>query len=215
MITARYHVLRSSSFIPLTRTPVHPLSWLHAFDPAACIGVQRDLCKTADYARGTVRRDAARACGQAVAGVPGESGSGDACRASVILARAQRRDVRPNSWASLRSDSGLPASTLSRYAATAASLTAPASATASSRGPPAGMVGRPATRSVGWRAWPGTPRSLRLYCSLSTAAAGAEPATARQTAPSRRCSADGPGPAVPEMRMSQTRSSFSRCAKRA
>ena len=48
-------------------------------------------------------------------------------RASAILARAQRRDVRPNIWASLRSESGLPAWALSRYAATAASLTAPAS----------------------------------------------------------------------------------------
>jgi hypothetical protein len=44
--------------------------------------------------------------------------------ASVILARAQRRDVRPNIWASLRSESGLPAWALSRYAATAASSTA-------------------------------------------------------------------------------------------
>jgi hypothetical protein len=35
-------------------------------------------------------------------------------RASVILARAQRRDVLPNVWASLRSDSGLPAWALSR-----------------------------------------------------------------------------------------------------
>ena len=42
------------------------------------------------------------------------------CRASAILARAQRREVRPNIWASLRSESGLPAFTLSRYAATAA-----------------------------------------------------------------------------------------------
>ena len=41
VITVRYHFLRSSSFIPLTRTPVHPLSWLHVFDPAACIGVHR------------------------------------------------------------------------------------------------------------------------------------------------------------------------------
>jgi len=40
----------------------------------------------------------------------------------VILARAQRRAVRPNIWASLRSESGLSACTLSRYAATAASL---------------------------------------------------------------------------------------------
>jgi single-stranded DNA-binding protein len=52
----------------------------------------------------------------------GESGSGEDCRASAILARAQRRDVRPNICASRRSDSGLPACTLSRYAATAASL---------------------------------------------------------------------------------------------
>jgi transposase len=44
------------------------------------------------------------------------------CRASAILARAQRRGVRPNIWASLRSESGLPAFTLSRYAATAAGL---------------------------------------------------------------------------------------------
>jgi hypothetical protein len=42
------------------------------------------------------------------------------CRAAEILARAQRREVRPNIWASLRSDSGLPACALSRYAATAA-----------------------------------------------------------------------------------------------
>ena len=65
-------------------------------------------------------------------------------RASVILARAQRRDVRPNIWASLRSDSGLPAWPLSRYAATAASLTA-ASGTAWLRCPLAGMTGRPVT----------------------------------------------------------------------
>jgi hypothetical protein len=45
-------------------------------------------------------------------------------RASAILARAQRREVRPNIPASLRSESGLPAWALSRYAATAASLTA-------------------------------------------------------------------------------------------
>ena len=75
--------------------------------------------------------------------VPGESGSGDACRASAILARAQRRDVRPNIWASRRSDSGLPACTLSRYAATAASLTALASSASSLRCPLAGMPGCP------------------------------------------------------------------------
>jgi hypothetical protein len=61
--------------------------------------------------------------------------------ASVILARAQRRDVRPNIWASLRSDSGLPAWALSRYAATAASSTAPASGTAWSRCPLAEIPG--------------------------------------------------------------------------
>jgi hypothetical protein len=66
-------------------------------------------------------------------------------RASAILARAHRRDVRPNIWASLRSESGLPARALSRYAATAASLTAPASGTAWSRCPLAGMAGGPAT----------------------------------------------------------------------
>ena len=62
-------------------------------------------------------------------------------RASAILARAQRRDVRPNIWASLRSDSGLPAWALRRYAATAASLTAPASGTAWSRCPLAEIPG--------------------------------------------------------------------------
>ena len=77
-------------------------------------------------------------------GVLGESGSGDACRASAILARAQRRDVRPNIWASRRSDSGLPACTLSRYAATAASLPALASSASSSRCPPAGIGDCPA-----------------------------------------------------------------------
>jgi Transposase len=41
--------------------------------------------------------------------VSGEPGNGDACRAPAILARAQRRDVRPNIGASRRSDSGLPA----------------------------------------------------------------------------------------------------------
>jgi hypothetical protein len=41
-------------------------------------------------------------------------------RASAIRARAQRREVRPNIWASLRSESGLPAFALSRYAAIAA-----------------------------------------------------------------------------------------------
>jgi len=65
-------------------------------------------------------------------------------RASAILARAQRRDVCPNIWASLRSESGLPAWALRRYAATAASLTAPASGTAWSRCPLTGMVGGPA-----------------------------------------------------------------------
>ena len=50
------------------------------------------------------------------------SGAGGAWRAPVILARAQRREVRPNIWASRRSESGLPARTLSRYAATAAAL---------------------------------------------------------------------------------------------
>jgi hypothetical protein len=64
-------------------------------------------------------------------------------RASAILARAQRRDVRPNIWASLRSDSGLPAWTLRRYAATAASLTAPTSGAAWSFCPLAGMAGAP------------------------------------------------------------------------
>jgi hypothetical protein len=43
-------------------------------------------------------------------------------RASAILARAQRREVHPNIWASLRSESGLPACALSWYAATAALL---------------------------------------------------------------------------------------------
>ena len=62
-------------------------------------------------------------------------------RASAILARAQRRDVRPNIWASLRSESGLPAWALSRYAATAASSTAPASGTAWSRCPLAEIPG--------------------------------------------------------------------------
>ena len=76
--------------------------------------------------------------------VPGESGSGEACRASAILARAQRRDVRPNIWASRRSDSGLPACTLSRYAATAASLPALTSGASSSRCPLARMGDGPA-----------------------------------------------------------------------
>ena len=66
-------------------------------------------------------------------------------RASAILAHAQRRDVRPNIWASLRSESGLPAWALSLYAATAASLTASASGTAWSGCPLAGIVGGPAT----------------------------------------------------------------------
>ena len=54
---------------------------------------------------------------QAGTRVLGGSGNGDACRASAILARAQRREVRPNIWASRDFDSGLPG-TLSRYAAT-------------------------------------------------------------------------------------------------
>ena len=66
-------------------------------------------------------------------------------RASAILARAQRREVRPNIWASLRSESGLPAWALSRYAATAASLTVPASGTAWSGCSLAGMAGGPVT----------------------------------------------------------------------
>jgi hypothetical protein len=49
------------------------------------------------------------------------SGEDGARRASAILARARRRDVRPNIWASLCSQSGLPAWALSRHAATAAS----------------------------------------------------------------------------------------------
>ena len=49
----------------------------------------------------------------------GKARSGDACRASAILARAQRREVRPNIWVSRRFESGLPACRLSRYAATA------------------------------------------------------------------------------------------------
>ena len=51
---------------------------------------------------------------QAGTRVFGESGNGAVRRASAILARAQRRDVRPNIWASRRSGSGLPACTLSR-----------------------------------------------------------------------------------------------------
>ena len=74
----------------------------------------------------------------------GEAGSGDVCRATAILARAQRREVRPNIWASRRSDSGLPACTLSRYAATATSLTALASSASSSRRPSAEMGDCPA-----------------------------------------------------------------------
>ena len=74
-------------------------------------------------------------------------------RASAILARAHRRDVRPNIWASLRSDSGLPAWALSRYAATAVSSTAPPSGTAWSCCPLAGMAGGPATGAARCRAW--------------------------------------------------------------
>ena len=59
---------------------------------------------------------------QAGTRVLSKAGSGDACRASAILARAQRREVRPNIWASRRSESGSPAGTLSWYAATACSL---------------------------------------------------------------------------------------------
>jgi hypothetical protein len=59
--------------------------------------------------------------------------------------------VRPNMRASLRSDSGLPAWALSRYAATAASSTAPASGIAWSRCPLAGMAGGPAARAAGCR----------------------------------------------------------------
>jgi hypothetical protein len=66
-------------------------------------------------------------------------------RASAILARAQRRDVRPIIWASLRSDSGLPAWAIRWYAATTASSTAPPSGTAWSPCPLAGMAGGPAT----------------------------------------------------------------------
>ena len=73
------------------------------------------------------------------------------CRASVILARAQRREVRPNIWASLRSESGLPALTLSRYAATAASLSASALSTPSPCCALAGVVGYPAGCSFGRR----------------------------------------------------------------
>src|SRR5260370_25560129 len=111
----------------LLTAPGEPFAGDRAGEPLGgpVFAVQRDLCKTAGYACGAARRDAARACGQAVSGVPVESGSGDACRASVILARAQRRDVRPNSWASLRSDSRLPAFTLSPHPATPPPFPAP------------------------------------------------------------------------------------------
>jgi hypothetical protein len=51
--------------------------------------------------------------------------------------------VHPNIWASRRSDSGLPACTLNRYAATAASLTALASIASSVCCLLAGMAARP------------------------------------------------------------------------
>jgi hypothetical protein len=102
-------------------------------------------------------------------------------RASAILARAQLRDVHPNIWASLRSDSGLPAWALSRYAATAASLTAPASGTAWSRCPlsePGRAVNsgsrrspttsrrgptRASSRTSSMSSWPPSSRSPRCY----------------------------------------------------
>jgi hypothetical protein len=92
--------------------------WL---DPVAVPGRQaRFLIFPARSPSHPHRRRAVPAYGQAVTGVPGGSGGGDSCRASAILAPARRREVRPNIWASRRSDSALPACTLSRYAATAA-----------------------------------------------------------------------------------------------
>jgi hypothetical protein len=135
-------------------------------------------------------------------GVLGESGSGNACRASAILARAQRRDVRPNIWASRRSDSGLPACTLSRYAATAASLTALSSETLSSRCPLAGIGDCPARRPAGRHTEPDVPGR-----SPSTAEAETGRRAARQAAPVQRCAVDGPRSAAPQVRMSQSRSS--------
>ena len=98
------------------------------------------------------RSAAARRSGPWIATVIGLSrprehsfiGSFADCRASAILARAQRREVRPNIWASLRSDSGLPAFTLSRYAATAASLPASAPGTPPPCCALAAVAGRPA-----------------------------------------------------------------------
>jgi hypothetical protein len=94
----------------------------------------------------------------------GESGNGAACPAPAILARAQRRDVRPNIWASRRSDSGLPACTLSRYAATAASSTAPASSASASRCPVARMGDCPDRAEAG----PAVPASLAAARSAAT-----------------------------------------------
>ena len=98
---------------------------------------------TPDRADGTQAGSAALGQGL-MAGTGFSVSPGDStCCVSAILARAQRRDVRPNIWASFRSDSGLPACTLSRYAVTAASLTAPASGPSSCRCPLVWLVGCP------------------------------------------------------------------------
>jgi hypothetical protein len=78
--------------------------------------------------RGLLPRLSAATFGNRLAYTRQHSGSRSVsdCRASAILARAQRREVRPKFWASLRSEKGLPTCTLSRYAATAASLSASA-----------------------------------------------------------------------------------------
>jgi hypothetical protein len=72
---------------------------------------------------------------------PSMSSGHGSCRASAILVRAQRREVHPNIRASLRSDSGFPACTLSRYAATASRLAASTSCASSVHFALAGMVG--------------------------------------------------------------------------
>ena len=88
------------------------------------------------------------------------------CRASVMRLRAQRREVLPNIWASLRSDNGLPVSMLVRYAAAAAALIS-SSLTSEALESWAAML----QSAVIWLAaryvWPGSFRSGSLARSAS------------------------------------------------
>ena len=114
--------------------------------------------------------------------------SGDACRASAILARAQRRDVRPNIWASRRSDGGLPACTLSRYAATAASSAGLASIACSSRGPLVRPPGSRPSSTAGRRPMRCWRPALSMMGRWPRTGSACKPATRSRNADWPRCS---------------------------